>query len=93
MKDWRFYEEFEHKRKGVSAGNVVAVYLPTWTESLMLTKCVEALSALFFRPNSPVSFGGVSLGHLQEKCKRVSETRAREVHPALFERLDSEEVD
>jgi len=50
--------------------------------------CYEGFVGVFDRPNSPVNFSGAALDYLREKCKRVSETKARTIHPALFERLD-----
>ena len=31
---------------------------------------------------------GVALGYLRHRCKRISEVKARTIHPALFERMD-----
>lgn len=83
MKDIRFYEEFTSKRKGLSAGTVVAVGLsnPVLGE-------YEAVGAVFDRPNSPVASTSVHSNYLYKNCKRVSEQRARQVHPRLFEYLD-----
>jgi hypothetical protein len=50
--------------------------------------CYEAIAGLFDRPNSPVAGTGVARDHLHQKCKRISEAKARTIHPALFERLD-----
>ncbi len=50
--------------------------------------CYEAIAALFEQPNSPVAGTGVALDYLRQKCKRISEAKARTIHPALFERLD-----
>lgn len=50
----------------------------------------DAMGALFDEPNSPVCSTGVSPGYLDEKCKRISEKMAREIHPQLFVRLDQD---
>lgn len=90
MKGIRFYEEFANKRAGVSAGTVVAVTSdPFASQGDVLRECI---SALFAEPNSPVCGSVVSLKYLRLRCKRVSEARAREVHPALFDRLDQAET-
>ena len=88
MKGYRFYEEFVNKRKGISAGNVVAVSTDVEPLSRDRVACVEGFEGIFDAPNSPVNWGGVGLDYLRFNCKRVSEARARTVHPALFERLD-----
>lgn len=49
----------------------------------------EVISAIFFSPNSPVCGGGADLGYIHDQCKRISERKAREIHPALFEYLDN----
>jgi hypothetical protein len=82
MKGIRFYEEFTNKRKGLSAGNAVAVGESNRNGTF------EAIVPLYDQPNSPVASGSISNEYLFEKCKRVSEARAREVHPNLFEYLD-----
>jgi len=98
MKGIRFYEEFTDKRKKESEGNVVAIFLDTGhIETCQLnakTHSVwyeyECLSATFFHPNSDVSVSSVSIDYLSDRCKRISEKKAREIHPKLFERLDAE---
>jgi len=102
MKDYRFYEEFgtkQNKRKGISQGNVVALCLD---EQYQVKKWhIEngepefyseqgAFSAVHDHSDSPVNYGSVAHDYLRESCKRVSEKRAREIHPELFRRLDAE---
>ena len=98
MKGYRFYEEFgdaKNKRKGISQGNVVALWLsldesgydhPWYISNHDVVG--EGFGAVFFTPNSPVNWNCVSADYLHETCKRVSEKRAREIHPELFKRLD-----
>jgi hypothetical protein len=100
MRGYRFYEELEKKnRKGEkSKGTVVALILDQgpgrrWTPLYIPPSrdqpiCAECVSAVFDRPNSPVASGGVALSYLWGKCRRISEARAREIHPALFEYLE-----
>jgi len=82
MKGIRFYEELVE----ALSGNVIAIDAET---PLLITEGnFDCLSALCFEPNSPVCAGAVSQEYLQENCKRISEVKAREIHPRLFERLD-----
>ena len=89
MKGYRFYEELEDKNRKAekSAGNVVAV----WYEGGInwVNGCYEAVCALFGHPNSAVCGGAVPPRYLAKSCRRVSEKRAREIHPRLFEYLDA----
>ena len=55
-------------------------------EGLLFT----AVYGLFGEPNSQCASGSVSDLWLVDHCKRISEVRAREVHPALFDYLDSD---
>lgn len=88
----RFYEEYSNKRKGIKQGNVVAVipenkwidYRSHGTAELLF----DGIGAVFFYPNSPVCGTNVAQGYLRESCKRISESKARQIHPALFQYLD-----
>lgn len=95
MKGVRFYEEFDNKankRKGVSSGNVIALFYDSWrVGEPHQGRLTEAIAAIFCRPNSRVAPISVADTVLWERCKRISEAEARVIHPALFERLDAEE--
>lgn len=39
-------------------------------------------------PNLPVASTAISMGYIDSKCRRVTEQRAREIHPALFQWLE-----
>jgi hypothetical protein len=83
-----FYQEFSDKSKRRSAGTIIAALVCNrhyWSCGKM---CYEAIAGLFDRPNSPVAGTGVACDYLYQKCKRISEAKARTIHPALFERLD-----
>jgi hypothetical protein len=83
-----FYQEFRDQSKRSSAGTIVAALVCNglyWSSGKF---CYEAVAGLFDRPNSPVAGTGVALDYLRQKCKRISEAKARTIHPALFERLD-----
>jgi len=100
MKGFRFYEEFgskQNKRKGISEGNVIALCLDEdyqirerYNErgEIELYSSQGAFVSVFSRPDSPVNYCSVAHDYLSECCKRVSEKRAREIHPELFRRLD-----
>ena len=102
MKGYRFYEELENKgrKSEKSAGNVVAALLKPsgrgwnflYIRMVRTEKgwagLLECVSALFGEPNSPVCSGQVTDSYLWDKCRRISEAKAREIHPKLFEYLD-----
>ena len=50
----------------------------------------ECLAATFSHPDSCTSLGSVSRAYLRN-CRRIPETLARALHPALFVRLDNDE--
>ena len=89
MKGFRFYEEFKNKRKGISTGNCVAVYLENDGHAQFYRSggwsLVNAVVAITDDPNSDVLSDSVSREFLSDDCKRVSEKRAREIHPRLIE--------
>ena len=87
MQGFRFYEELNNKNRKdeTSQGNVIAVYIPEmWSPDGSMV----VLSAVFFIPNSDVSNGSVSREYLDTKTRRVSEAKARVIHPKLFVYLD-----
>lgn len=97
MKGYRFYEEIENKGKKdeKSNGNVIALFLDENNDPTSYPygpkQVWSGLGAVYFHENSPVSVTGISPDYLREDCKRVSEEKAREIHPRLFERLVKEE--
>jgi hypothetical protein len=88
MNGIRFYLEFSDPSKRQPGGTVVAALVLNGIYRSSGVLCYEALAALFDRPNSPVAGTGVALAYLRLKCKRISEAKARAIHPALFARLD-----
>ena len=85
----RFYAEFHDKSKHQPGGNVVAVLALNgayWSSGKL---CYEAIAALFEQSDSPVAGTGVARDYLRQRCQRVSEARARAIHPKLFKRLDT----
>ena len=102
MLGYRFYLEYPNKQEkakgraklgqlGNHCGTVVCVPLddndrPLWHVGSM---AMDAYAAVCLCPNSPVCSTSVGWEYLQDRCKRVSEKIAREVHPAMFEYLES----
>lgn len=90
MRDVRFYLEFPNrsakKRSGKlnlhHSGNVFARF----------SRRMDGLGSVYSRPNSQVASTTCSSEFLLQ-CKRISETIARKIHPALFVRLDSTDVE
>jgi len=78
MRGIRFYRE--------PNGNCIAID----TETPLLGDVAWGAAGLYDRPNSPVASTGVSRAYLRDECKRISEKRARELHPKLFEYLEVE---
>ena len=96
MKHVRFYLEYDtpsDKRHNRPNGNVFAAFVGNGSFCSGNNICYEGLGAIFFQPNSPVASTAASLDVIRTRFKRVAEAQARLVHPALFERLDTEAND
>lgn len=93
MKGVRFYLEHKspaHKRRGEHEGNVFAAFVCNGRYNGLY----EGLGAVYYHPNSVVASTSADIrGFLGRLCKRIPEKLAREIHPALFERLDKERLD
>lgn len=48
----------------------------------------EGFGGIYGDSNPPVSWTSFNHDYINKKCKRISEAKARQIHPALFERLD-----
>ena len=88
MNGIRFYLEFTDKSKRKPGGTVVAALVLNGSYWSSGTICYEAIAAVFDWANSPVAGTGVACNYLRQKCQRISEAKARAIHPAMFERLD-----
>ncbi len=90
MKGIRFYEELTNKNRvsEESQGNVIAQLVGNDQVTDDGVMC-ETISALFFHPDSVCCGGSASLDYIWKNCRRISETKAREVHPQLFVYLDN----
>lgn len=89
MRGFRFYEILKDKGKKSeeSEGNCIAVDIETSLSAGF--GCYQAVGPVFFEPDSAVCFSPASPAYLAENCKRVSEKRAREIHPELFKYLEA----
>ena len=89
MKGYTFYLEYEtpaDKRKGKDSGNVCAVF-GDWfySHGHPMRECI---SAVYFHRNSATCGSSASAEYLRKNCKRISEAKARQIHPRLFAQLD-----
>lgn len=90
MNGVRFYFDYgsaKAKRQGGDAPNALALLVANGCRSTW-----DAIAALTDEPNSPVCGTGVSPEYLREACKRVSQTEAYRVHPALKVRMIEDEA-
>lgn len=97
MKNYRFYLEFKDaksKRKATRlnpcnhSGNVIAT-IPVngyWVRDGQIMN--DAIGALQDMPNSVCCGTSCSYGYLRERCIRISEKQARDIHPNLFNYLE-----
>lgn len=92
MEGIRFHQEFLDKSRRKSAGNVVAVIVNNrWLVKIHgggYDWIYGAVGSVFSRADSPVASTGVSQTFLSERTKRISEEKARRIHPELFKYLD-----
>jgi hypothetical protein len=97
MKGYRFYLEHHDakaKREGKHDGNVVALFLDEHNRPVLNRSgsfvFYEGYAAVYSFPNAGVNFNKIDPCYLREHCKRISEAEAREIHPALFARLEED---
>ena len=96
MKGIRFYEEYTgHKRRKDSKplGNVLAVVVENSPQVYDGVTHYDAVGAVFDLPNSAVASAVISTSYLRNYTKRISERRARELHPLLFQILDADTLE
>ena len=100
MKGYIFYLEFptaQAKRKATRknltghGGNCIAVTSDKaeQVEQWRVNKCFPSFTAVQDIPNNPCCFNPVNVDYLKERCKRISEAQAREIHPNLFHRIEN----
>lgn len=92
MKGYRFYKEYnspQDKRKDKPTGNVFAALTDAkYTHIRDGALFREGFGAIYFEPNSPCVFASAQVDWLRDRCKRISEAEARQIHPRLFERIE-----
>lgn len=104
MKEIRFYLEYpspqEKNRRPTKmrkhSGNVVAVWIDEhqrFANTFIIDHeyMIEAMVGVYDWPDSAVCSGSVSRDYLRTQCVRIREAQTREIHPALFWRLDQED--
>jgi hypothetical protein len=88
---YRFFEEYNDGRLESSSGNVIAIDLTGDSFVQEGGVCYGAVVAIpdKAKPNSPVFKRLFNAEYLGARCRRISEARARLIHPRLFEYLDA----
>ncbi|MGH7720143.1 MAG: hypothetical protein ACREON_15040 [Gemmatimonadaceae bacterium] len=91
MRGYRFFEEFIDAGRQQSAGNVIAIHMAGHSFVKEGGVCLNAVCAQIDKkePNSPVTSTLFNAEYLGERCRSISESRARTIHPRLFEYLES----
>lgn len=90
MEGYRFYEEFWGLlSQNRSTGNVVAVDTNTYQAGEYNAFYEGYISKTETLSNGDVGAAIIYKDFLQAHCKRISEKRAREIHPKMFEYLES----
>lgn len=70
--------------------NCIAVFLQDDNRPLYQSgDNVEALASVFDYDNSDVCVTGVARDYLAQRCVRIDEATARQLHPRLFARIDA----
>ena len=92
MKDYRFYIDFQdrtRKRKRLSPNNCIAVCINCkWIDKGEVM--MECLAPVATEPIANTNFLGhsaISQSYISENCVRISENKARQIHPNLFNYL------
>jgi len=88
MRGVRFYEEFDDLKKRTSSGTVLAAFVENGIFKSGDAWCYEGAGGVHDWADSPVASTTIATSYLAKHCKRVSETKARKVHPNLFVYLD-----
>lgn len=100
MKGYIFYLEFptaQAKRKATlknltgHSGNCIAVTSDKTERYAQwrVNGCYPAYVGVYDRVNSACSSEYVHPDYLAERCKKISEAQAREIHPNLFYRIEN----
>ena len=84
----RFYLEYgskNHKKANKDTGNIIAVAVDTLNQGMYYS----AISALYNHPNSQVASTNIHYNFIRKQTKRISEAKARVIHPNLFAYIDA----
>lgn len=88
MKGYTFYLEYPSKQdKRKKRGNptvLVAYGKPFLSGQSGKIACVETVSAAIEGDRNLFTSGAASLDYIRENCTRVSEAKARSIHPEIF---------
>ncbi len=90
MNGYRFYLEHatpSAKRRRHHAGTVVAI-IPTQSRFQDGQIVFDAVGSVYDVPDSPVTSTGAAQAFLSRNCRRISESKARTIHPTLFNFID-----
>jgi hypothetical protein len=91
MSLYKYFEEYTTAQREASTGNVIAV--PERMASVVqpggICLPVVCASEEDTTPNSPVSPALLMAEYLGTHCRKISEARARRIHPRLFEYLET----
>ncbi|MGI8844204.1 MAG: hypothetical protein ACR2HZ_10925, partial [Gemmatimonadaceae bacterium] len=91
MRGYNYFEEYTSTQRAASTGNVIAVpeTLRSFVQPGGICLPVVCAGEDESSPNSPVSPTFLLAEYLGTHCKRVTEVRARSIHPRLFEYLET----
>lgn len=88
------------KEPGNHSGTVLAVWAAyngpgTTDQGLSISQgkvmYETCLCSVFEHADSVVTYSSASLDYIRERCKRIPEELARQIHPTLFRVLDADE--
>lgn len=87
MKGYVFYQDKKVSVNPQGFGGVIAVNNPReYQGSTLNMDCYASLQDI---PDSLICSTSASIGYLRESCKKISEFKARRLHPTMFQSLDS----
>lgn len=96
MKGIRFYQEFVHKGKNTDIPKNICLAVFTDTRRIeryfrnsLPVVVFDCADSVCDTPDFGYCMGSVAQEYLADKCRRVSESKAREVAPELFAYLEA----
>jgi hypothetical protein len=93
MKGYRFYEEVHHKDTHLEFSNETVVAVKWEGNKRVYDGVYAARNLRQYKPfpAAEIVEDWLTQLYLDSECRRVSEKRAREIHPRLFECLEKGE--